>query len=138
MKATLKKETGLKKEFEVTIPAATIKQRTEAELKKYGAKAKIAGFRPGKAPMDVLQKHYGETVNNNVLNTLIKESVTKTLDENKIRPSLEPDLKDFSKFDEGADFTYNFSVEAFPEVPEFDFTKIKINYSFSITPFKEI
>ncbi len=126
MKVTLKKEDGLKKEFEVTIPAAEMKKRADAELQRYGSKAKIAGFRPGKAPIDVLKKHYGDAVNNNILNEVIKESVTKTLDENKIRPSLEPDVKDFGKFEEGKDFTYNFSVEAFPEVPDFDFTKIKI------------
>ena len=126
MKATLKKEDGLKKEFEVTIPAAEMKKRADAELQRYGSRAKIAGFRPGKAPVEVLKKHYGESVNNNILNEVIKESVTKTLDENKIRPSLEPNVKDFGKFEEGKDFTYNFSVEAFPEVPEFDFSKIKI------------
>jgi len=125
MKATLKKETGLKKEFEVTIPAAEIKKRSEEELKKHGAKAKIAGFRPGKAPLDVLKKHYGDSVQHNILNNVIKESVTKTLDENKIRPSLEPDVK-ADNFEEGKDFTYSFSVEAFPEVPEFDYSKIKL------------
>lgn len=125
MKAILKKETGLKKEFEVTVPAAEIKKRSEAELKKYGAKAKIAGFRPGKAPLDVLKKHYGDNVHHNVLSNVIKESVTKALDENKIRPSLEPDVK-ADNFEEGKDFTYSFSVEAFPEVPDFDYSKIKL------------
>lgn len=126
MKATLKKTDGLRKEFEVVIPAAEIKKLTEAELKKQGSKAKIAGFRPGKAPIEVLKKHYGDSVNNNVLNNVIRESVTKALDENKIRPAQEPDVKDLSKFEEGKDFTYNFSVEAFPEVPKLDLKKIKV------------
>jgi hypothetical protein len=43
MKATLKKSEGLKKEFEVTVPAAEIQKRVSVELALIGAKAKIPG-----------------------------------------------------------------------------------------------
>lgn len=137
MKSTLKKQEGLKREFEVVIPASTFSSKKEAELNKLSKKVKVDGFRPGAVPLAVVKKKYGDSVNNDVINQLLRESMDKTFKDNNLRPCLEPDIK-ADKFEEGKDFSYTLSFEVFPEVPEFDFSKIKIERPVAKVADKEI
>lgn len=134
----LKKDHGLKKEFEVIIPAAAIKDRTQKELQDYSKKVKIAGFRPGKVPLEVVKKRFGDSVNVEVLDKLVKESAENLFKEKNLRPCLEPKIEPESKFEEGKDFKYTMEFEVFPEVPEFDFTKLKIEKPVAEVTKKEV
>ncbi len=125
MKATLKKQEGLKREFEVVIPAAAFSTRKEQELNKLSKQVKVPGFRPGKVPLNVVQQKYGESLNNDVLNNLLKESMEQTFKDNDLRPCLEPRIQP-EKFEEGQDFKYTLAFEIFPDVPEFDYSKLKV------------
>ncbi len=125
MQSTLKKEQGLKKEFEVVIPAKDIGKRTEEQLATYGKKAKIAGFRPGKAPVSVIKKRYGDSVHADVLDALIRESSDKIFKDNNLTPAAQPKITP-SPFEEGKDFKFTMEFEIFPEVPDYDFTKLKV------------
>jgi trigger factor len=125
MKSTLKKQEGLRHEFEVVIPASAFSAKKEQELNRLSKKVKVDGFRPGNVPLAVVKKKYGDSVNNDVINELLRESMDKTFKDNNLRPCLEPNVK-ADKFEEGKDFSYTLSFEVFPEVPNFDFSKIKI------------
>ena len=125
MHATLKKEQGLKREFEVVIPSKDIEARTEKELANYSKKIKVAGFRAGKVPVKLVKERYGNSVNIEVLDKLIKESVEKIVQDNKLQSATQPDVKP-EKFEEGRDFKYTVMFEVFPEIKDFDFSKIKI------------
>ena len=125
MQATLKKEEGLKREFEVVIPATDIKARETKELEEVRKKAKFDGFRPGKAPLEVVQKKYGDSIKYDVLDKLIKETTENVFKQNNLVPCLEPKIAP-NDFQEGKDFSYNISFEIFPQVPDFDFKKISI------------
>lgn len=126
MKATLKKDEGLKKEFEVVVPAEEFSKRKEAELTKLSKEVKVEGFRPGKVPMNVMQQKYGDRVIGDVIDNIVKESISRAINENDLRPVLEPSIKAEEQFEEGKDFKYSFSVEIFPEVPELDAKKISL------------
>ena len=126
MKTTLKNKEGLRHEFTVEVPAATFINRKEAELKKIGAQAKIEGFRPGKAPMTVLKKRYGNNATADVLDKIVQESLNLAITENKLRPATEPKIVGVETFEEGKDLKYGFTLEVLPEVPEYDFSKIKL------------
>lgn len=125
MQTKLKKDQGLKKEFEVIISAKDISARTDKELNNYSKKVKIAGFRAGKVPLEIVKKRYGSEVEGEVINKLIRESSEQLFKDNKLNPCLEPEFK-LEKFEEGKDFKFTMEFEVFPEVPEFDFSKLKI------------
>ncbi len=89
---------GLKREFEIVLPAQDLASRMNGQLDEMQAKANIKGFRPGKVPVGHLKRMYGRSVMAEVLQTAIGEARTKMIEENKLRVAGEP------KFDlEGGD-----------------------------------
>ena len=128
MKVSVLKEEGLTKEIEVTVPAADIKKNVERELTAYGKKAKVDGFRPGKIPMPVLKQKYGTMILGEVLDKTIQESSAKALQDNDIRPALQPkiELKDAENFTPESDLTYTMKVETLPKFDLSDLAKLSI------------
>ena len=119
------KSKGLVREYQVTIPAADIESAIESQLKTLAKKAKIDGFRPGKAPFDVIKKRYESQVVGDALEQMISESANKLIDENKFRVALKPKLK-VEKFERGQDVEYNVELELLPEIKPVDFATIKL------------
>ena len=128
MKVSVLKEEGLTRQIEVTVPAATIQKSVERELLAYGKKAKIAGFRPGKIPMPILKKNYGQMILGNVLDKTVQETAANAMKEKEIRPALQPkiELKDGESFDESKDLTYTMTVEVLPTFSVMDLSKISV------------
>ena len=62
------------RKLHVDIPAADFNERIGAKLRKLAVNAKIKGFRPGKAPLEIVKRHYGGEVENDVVATLMRES----------------------------------------------------------------
>ncbi len=133
----LKKDQGLKKEYEVIVSAAKFAARKKVELENYAKTAKIQGFRPGKVPVSYIEKRHGNSVNAQVIDNLIKESAEDLFKKENLRPCLEPNIKP-EKYEEGKDFKYTMEFEIFPEVPEYDYSKLKITKPVSDVAKKDI
>ena len=56
-------------------------------------KAKIPGFRPGKAPKAIVEKHYGDEVRSEVMHRLVTESYIQALQENNLNPVDVPQIE---------------------------------------------
>ena len=128
MKVAVLKEEGLTRELEVTVPSSEIKKNVERELVAYGQKAKIDGFRKGKIPMQVLQQKYGTMVLGEVLDKTVQETSVKAMQEQNIRPALQPkiELKDGENFSADNDLTYTMKIETIPAFEVGDLSKISI------------
>ncbi len=81
---------GLKREFEIVLPAQDLASRLNGQLDEMAAKANIKGFRPGKVPVAHLKRVYGRQVMAEVLQTAIGEARTKMIEDNKLRIAGEP------------------------------------------------
>ncbi len=126
MQITEKEHQGLTYSFAVTVPASAIAQESEVELKRVGEKVKMPGFRPGKVPMNVLKQKYGKDVMGDVLQNSINNAVRQVVEEKKLRPALQPDVK-ITEFEEGGDLSFDMTLEVFPEVPALDYDSITID-----------
>jgi len=62
MMVSVESLTGLERRMQVSVPANRVKQQVDARLLKVSRTARIKGFRPGKAPIHVVRKHYGPQV----------------------------------------------------------------------------
>ena len=102
MQITVKEQKGLSHSFSVQVPATEIAQQQEIELVAIGKKAKVQGFRPGKVPMNELKRRYGKDVMGDVLDATVNNAVRKLVEDNKLRPALQPDVKIVS-FEDGKD-----------------------------------
>src|SRR6185295_14025077 len=116
---------GLKKTYDVLIDAADIARATDDELKNLGQRVKIPGFRPGFVPLKVLQQRYGKNVQADVLKNVVQEAARKTIEDNKLKIALTPDVK-VHDYSEGGNLTFTLTVETMPEIPEVNFRKITL------------
>ncbi len=115
------KSEGLSREMEVTVPANDIEKHVEARLIEVGKTVKMQGFRPGKVPMDILEKKYGRAVMGEVLETAVNDATTKVIKDKKLRPAMQPKIE-VKEFDEGKDLTYSMKVDI---LPDFDVMKLE-------------
>ncbi|MFW2829318.1 trigger factor [Sphingomonas sp. ID0503] len=106
---------GLKRAYSLTIPAADIEQRIEAEVKAAAPQIRMPGFRPGKVPANLVRKMHGPALRQDALNKAIQEGVQNLLAEKKLRPAMQPAVE-LSSYDEGKDAELSVSLEVLPEI----------------------
>jgi trigger factor len=116
---------GLKREYKVTVPHGDIEARMSGRLAEIARTVQLPGFRPGKAPVGLLRKKYGDSVRGEILEQTIQDSYQRTITEKGIRPALEPKIE-IVTFKDGADLEYKMAVELFPEIVPPDFAKIAL------------
>jgi len=126
MQVTELKNEGLKREFKITLKAEDLSRRVDAKIVHLAKNVKMPGFRPGKVPLAVVKKKHGREVLGEVLETTVADTSRQLMRERKLFPALEPKIE-VASFSEGADLVYNLSFEIYPEIPEFDFGKIKLS-----------
>ena len=95
MKITVENKKGLNKDVKVFIDKKTMSTYMDEKYEEIKDKVNIKGFRPGKAPREVLKRQFGDAIMGEVLDKVLKETSSKALEENKIRPATQPkiDLK---------------------------------------------
>lgn len=115
MQVDLKDITSVKKEIKVTIPKDTVDHEFEQAYKSLQKKAKVKGFRPGKAPTNILKQQFGEQVKKEVAEKIFNETYSDALKKADVNPIDYPDVNT-----EGAseyqDFIYNATIEVIPEI----------------------
>ena len=77
---------GLKRAYLITIPAAELTAKIDAEIKKVAPQVRMPGFRPGKVPANLVKKMHGDALHGQVVNDTIRESVDKLLRDEALRP----------------------------------------------------
>ena len=127
----------LEHSLKITIPAKSFAEKINAKLAEIQKDAKIAGFRPGQAPMNLIKAKYEAAVKGEALDTLIQEEVEKTFKKENIRPALRPKVE-LDKFEDGKDITVKVEVESLPEVKVKDFTGLTVHRMKAVAGDKEI
>tara|TARA_B110000008_G_scaffold240955_1_gene248561 strand:- start:248 stop:1603 length:1356 start_codon:yes stop_codon:yes gene_type:complete len=92
----------------------------------------LKGFRPGKVPKEILKRQFGKAIFSEVLDKVLKDSSTKALEDNKIKPAGQPKL-DLKTYGEDKDLEYIISVTELPKVELKSIENIKFDeYSVKI------
>ncbi len=125
MQAKEIKKENLSVQYEVTVTASDISRHVDERLKEVGKTVKIAGFRPGKIPLDILKKRYSKAVMGEVLELAVNEASAKVIQDNNLRPALQPKIE-VKEFDDGKDLVYTMAVELLPDFKVTDLKTIKV------------
>jgi len=104
-------------ELAVEIPAVTVAAQVEKAYSTLQRSARVRGFRPGKAPRQVLARLYGPQVTNDVVKAIVDETLPKAISEKQIQPVNQPQVEP-GKFEQGAAFSYKARFEVQPEIAE--------------------
>ena len=144
MKVTVENKKGLNKDLKVFIDKKTMNFYVDKKYDEIKGTVNLKGFRPGKVPREVLKRQFGQAVFNEVLDKVLKETSTKALEENKIKPAGQPKL-DLKTYGEDKDLEYVLSVTELPKVDiksleniKFDDYTVKIDEKETDKKIKEI
>ncbi len=108
---------GLKRAFMLTIPAEDIEARLDQEVKRIAPQVRMPGFRPGKVPANLIRKMHGEALHQDALNSAVQQGVQQLLEEQKVRPAVQPEVQLDQKYEPGKDAELTVRVETLPDVP---------------------
>ena len=144
MKITIENKKGLNKDIKVFIDKKTMNSYMDKKYDEIKDSVNLKGFRPGKVPREILRRQFGKAVFGEVLDKVLKETTTKALEENKIKPAGQPKL-DLKTYGEDKDLEYIISVTELPKVQiksieniKFDEYSIKIDEKETDKRIKEI
>ncbi len=97
------------------LPAEEVDKEFFHVYENLSQRAKIKGFRPGKAPRSVLQRIYGDEVRGQVLSRLVEHSLSQVLREKELQVVSRPEIE-ADDLEEGKTFTFSAVVEVKPEI----------------------
>ncbi|MET0337982.1 MAG: trigger factor, partial [Caulobacter sp.] len=121
---------GLSRVYGVTVPAGELATRLDARIKEVAPQMNVKGFRPGKVPTAHVRRLYGKALMGEVIEQALNETTQKVLDDNKLRPAGQPDLKPESDMDKviagGEDLTFELAVEIMPDFEPIDVTTLEL------------
>ncbi|MFC7497745.1 trigger factor [Enterovirga sp. GCM10030262] len=117
---------GLKRAFKITIPAKDIDARVDQELKTVAPRIRMPGFRPGKVPANLVRKMHGPALQQEALNSAIQEGVQKLMQDEKLRPAMQPAVELKEGGEPGKDAVVTVELETLPDVPEAKIDGLKL------------
>jgi trigger factor len=107
------------------LTAAEITAKSDTILGEYGKKAKIAGFRAGHIPMNILRARYGAAATQDAVNDLINADLDAFVADRKIKLAGAPKA-DLSKYEDGADAEFALEFDILPTLPKIDLEKFTL------------
>ncbi len=115
MKVTVENKKGLNKDLKVFVDKKTMNSYLDKKYDEIKGTVNLKGFRPGKVPKEILKRQFGKAVFSEVLDKVLKETSSKALEENKIKPAGQPKL-DLKIYGEDKELEYIISVTELPKV----------------------
>jgi len=114
MQVHLESQTGLARTLRVQIPSERVEKAVSERIKRIASRAKLPGFRPGKAPMKVIEAQYKDSARYEVMNDLVRETYPEALDKAQVQPAGYPRFEIAGESDTGFEYVAHFDV--YPEV----------------------
>jgi trigger factor len=108
-------EDSASKSLHVTVPVDRVREAEARALKYYAKRARLPGFRPGKAPETVVRKRFGDAIRQTVLEEVIRESWETAKTSESLKPITDPAIRNL-KFEEGSPIEFELHVEVRPEL----------------------
>ena len=125
MKTNIEDISSVKKRLHIEVEAEEIDRKVDETYKKYGKRAKIKGFRPGKAPRKILENYYGNQVLEDVTKSLIEETLFEAMEEHKAYPLNMPVIEnEILKI--GENYKYSAQFEVRPQFELKDYLGIEV------------
>lgn len=113
MQVQLETQAGLSRSLRVQIPAERVEKAVNERMKRMASRAKMPGFRPGKAPMKMIEAQYKDAARYEVMNDLVSETYPEALDQAQVQPAGQPRIE-IGGGANGFEYTAHFDV--YPEI----------------------
>ncbi len=114
-----------KKRLKIEIPSDIIEKEIQDALEKVRQRTNLPGYRPGKAPINLIEKRFGKKVEAEVLEKVIPDFYSKALKEANLNPVTMPVLDERFTFQRNNPLNLSLTVEVMPKIENLDYTGIK-------------
>src|SRR5262249_32286452 len=102
-------------ELQVQVPADRVRSEVDRAYVALQRNARVKGFRPGKAPRDVLAHLYGGRINADVAQRLVDETLNQALQKENVQPLNQPSIAP-AELKPAEAFSYKARFEVRPEI----------------------
>lgn len=126
MQATVETISNLERRMTVVVPMTSIEEEVSQRIANLARTVKLAGFRPGKVPLKVVQQQYGAQVRDEVLSKTVERTFSDAVEENKLRVAGFPSIEHKPFGDVKDQFEYIATFEIFPEIKVDNLDKVSI------------
>jgi trigger factor len=117
---------NIERRMTVTLPLADLENVIQRRLKEISRTAKFSGFRPGKAPMSLVNQQYGAQARDEVFSKAVETSFSDAIVEHKLRVAGYPSIEHKPFVEAATELEYTATFEIIPEVEVGDITKVKV------------
>ena len=114
-----------KKKIKFDIAFKDYQAKVKSSYLTLARQVKVPGFRPGKAPMSMLEKRFGPNVKKEVMTQLVSERLAEVIEEKGFRSVSPPKILEVEA-EEGTDISVSASVEIVPDFKINDYSKVEI------------
>src|SRR5688500_16826462 len=108
-------EDSASKSLRITVPVDRVREAEEKAVKYYAQRARLPGFRPGKAPDAVVRKRFGDAIKQTVLEEVLRESWETAKSSEGLKPIADPSIQNL-KFEAGSPIEFDILVQVRPEL----------------------
>ncbi|MEO9826171.1 MAG: trigger factor [Paracoccaceae bacterium] len=118
---------GLKRGYNIVVTADELEAKVNEKLSEAAPEIEMKGFRKGKVPMALLKKQYGDRLMGEAMQESVDGAMSKHFEDSGDRPAMQPDVKMTNEeWKAGDDVEVAMSYEALPDIPEVDYSKVKL------------
>lgn len=117
---------GLERRVDLVVSIADVEKEVQAQLKRVARTAKVQGFRPGKAPLSIIERSHGPGIRYDVINAEVGRSLEKALEDSKLRVAGTPSLEPKTEGVEEGTMAFSATFEVYPEVQVPDLSALEV------------
>ncbi len=114
-----------KKNLIVEVPAEEAAREFDRISQRLAKVAKVPGFRPGKAPVNVIKRRFYQEIKSELIHDLLHKTYKQAIEQRQLEPISEPTLEKV-EFDLGAPLRLELSFETLPEIEIEDYRGLEV------------
>ncbi|MEE8377778.1 MAG: trigger factor, partial [Candidatus Aminicenantaceae bacterium] len=126
VKDNIRELSQCKREVDIEIPVATVRQEYAKTIRRFSESAKIKGFRQGKVPADIVRRKFSQEIKDSIINNLVPDAVTKKLRAHNLKPVGSPVVTELF-FEEDQPIKFKAQFEVWPEFELPEYKNIKVS-----------
>ncbi len=126
MKINMESLSATQRKLHVTIPAEVVKEERDSIFKEIYQAAKVKGFRPGKAPVKVVENMYKSEILSETMQKLLSKTLEDALREAEVNPLNRPEITPPDDLELNKDFEYTVVFEVLPEIELGQYKELKL------------
>lgn len=126
MEVNVESPGGLQRQMRVRVPAERVAKAVDARLRRYATRAKLPGFRPGKAPRKVIEQQFGDSARLDAIADIVQQTFPEAISQAGVNPAGQPKI-DITAEKPGEALEYVAHFEVYPEVALQALDKLQID-----------